>query len=100
MKQETMQAVTYHCDVCGVKLPVLPTETSSKVDDQKEHTHFIMVLNLACVRSTFLVLGDGPSHGRHRIDEPKQLDVCTGCATYPLTYIIQKATDRANGKGI
>jgi hypothetical protein len=95
-----MQAVTYNCDVCGVKLPVVPPETSSKTEDQKEFSHFVMVLNLACVRATFLKLGDGPSHGRHRIDEPKQLDVCKECGTYPLTYIIQKATERANGQGV
>ena len=98
MKKETMQAVTYHCDVCGVKLPVTPQETSEKVDDQLELSHFVMVINSAAVRETSLKLGDGPSHGRNRIEEPKQIDVCQGCSKFPLSYILQKATERAEGK--
>jgi len=100
IRQEAMQAITYHCDVCGVKLPVTPKDTSAKTEDRREFSHFVMVLNLACVVETFLRLGDGPSHGRHRIDEPKQLDICQGCSAHPLSFIIQKANERANGQGI
>ena len=95
MKKETMQAVTYHCDVCGVKLPVTPQETSEKVDDQLELSHFVMVINSATVRETFIKLGDGPSHGRARIEEVKQIDVCQGCSKFPLSFILQKAAERA-----
>lgn len=70
MKKESMQAVTYHCDACGVKLPVAGKDVSMKVDDQQEFKHYVMVINEAVVRETFLMLGDGPSHGRARIQEP------------------------------
>lgn len=95
MKKETMQAVTYHCDVCGVKLPVVPDNVSAKTEDQLEFAHFVMVINSGVVKSTHLMLGDGPSHGRNRIQEPKQIDVCQGCSKFPLSYILQKATERA-----
>jgi len=93
-----MQAVTYHCDVCGVKLPVIPEaeaqKISGKVKDQLEFSHFIMVLNLSVVRPTFLNLTEGPSHGRNRLEEPKQIDVCQACSKFPLSYIIQKSAER------
>jgi hypothetical protein len=95
MKKETMQAVTYHCDVCGVKLPVAGKEVSMKTEDLREFKHFVMVINEAVVRETFLMLGDGPSHGRGRIQEPHQIDVCQGCSKFPLSYIIQKAVEEA-----
>jgi hypothetical protein len=99
MRNETdMQAVSYHCDVCGVKVPVTPKDTSAKVKDQEEFAHFVIVLNKAIIKETFLVLGDGPSHGRCRIEEPKQLDVCQGCSKLPLATIIEKAKERANAQ--
>ena len=94
MRKKTMQAVTYHCDVCGVKLPVVPDNVSVKTEDQREFAHFVMVLNTSVVRATHLDLSDGPSHGRGRIEEPKQIDVCQACSKFPLSYIIQKATER------
>lgn len=90
-----MQAVTFNCDVCGVKLPVAPDSVSAKIADQQEFAHFVMVLNSAIVRATHLMLGDGPSHGRGRIQEPEQIDVCQGCSKLPLADILQKARERA-----
>jgi hypothetical protein len=94
MKKETMQAVSYHCDVCGVKLPVVPPGVSAKVVEQREFAHYVLIVNSAVIHTTYLQLGDGPSHVRQRIQEPKQLDLCQGCAALPLTTIIVKAVEK------
>ena len=92
--EDKMQGVTFVCDCCGVKLPVVPPGTGVMVKDQEEFAHFVLVVKSAAVAATHIKLGEGPSHGRQQVGGEKQIDVCNGCAKKPFTQIVVEACQR------
>ena len=93
--EDKMQGVTFVCDCCGVKLPVVPPGTGPLIKEQEEFSHFILIVKSSVVTATHIRLGEGPSHGRHALTGPKQLDVCNGCAKKPFTQIVVEACRRS-----
>ena len=92
--EDKMQTVTFVCDACGVKLPVVPPGTSSKTEEQQEFAHFILTVKSGVVVPTHIHMGEGPSHGRHGVSDSKQLDICNGCSKKPLAQIVVEACKR------
>lgn len=90
-----MQTVTFNCDACGVKLPVVTDGGDSDTPEvMHEHRHYLVTVIPRTVhalpRMTSL-----PSHATSGLGRTYEMDLCQGCAeTQTVGALLQAKTGR------
>jgi len=79
-----MQAVTFKCDACGVKLPVCP-EYNQLSEAEREEAKTYQFFRVSVIPTVILAMHNPrdqllPTHAASANGAPSHLDICRRCA--------------------